>query len=102
MNWARERASEILNSIAFTADETREEIIAAELQRVVDECVKVADAKSSEFSFQRTIEAPIGIDRQMELLNRAIGAIDTAVAIRAKFPKEEMYRQGAREGGEWL
>ena len=65
MNWARERASEILNSIAFTADETREEIIAAELQRVADECAN---------------EARIARATTM----------DPDIAIRAKFPKEEM------------
>lgn len=90
MSWAKERALAIVMGRVFgTVDKTPlVEVIAAELQRVADECVEVADEIRGKFIKIRNAEPNTEMDRKIELTDKALGAIDVLAAIRAKFPKE--------------
>lgn len=73
MNWAKQRAEEIVEQLLNDWDLTTREVIATELQRVADECVSTAQ---NELLIQPTEERRFVAER-------------LAHNLRARFPKEE-------------
>lgn len=76
MNWAKERAEEIVTSLPYDKGPAIE-VIAAELQRVADECAEVVDVAPC---YRAT-------GRERESTRRST-SMDFADDIRARFPKE--------------
>lgn len=88
MNWATERAREVVNSVGFREDP--EATIAVALQQVVEECIGAADAERERMDTARKKHM-----KAEEFLlsaaatNQALGCVEAQLAIRARFPKEE-------------
>lgn len=70
-NWAKDRASEVVNSVGFTKD--AEAAIAEALQQVADECVDMLWGRVGREGYGHA-KAAVTLDIE---------------AIRARFPREE-------------
>ena len=74
MNWATERARAVLNSVGYR--ENPEAAIAAELQAVAEECAEEVGGGMHAY--------------EGCYCGRCAATVDAVIAIRARFPKEEV------------
>lgn len=94
MNWAKERAEEIVSGISDVVGNGilhKEAVaaIAAALQRVADECAKVALEEMAKFYALRKTVPDDQVAGILSLLDKADGAVAACASIRIRFPKEE-------------